>query len=92
MEMQRYCFVVNHGEINDNSENKNDPGLSSEGIMQAKITGQYLKNFVDKVIPDKVIIETAPFVKSMTTAAQIAKTLDYHYINMNYLFTPRQSE
>ena len=60
--------------------------------MQAKITGQYLKNFVDKVIPDKVIIETSPFVKSMTTAAQIAKTLDYHYINMNYLFTPRQSE
>jgi hypothetical protein len=60
--------------------------------MQAKITGQYLKNFVDKVIPDKVIIETAPFVKSMTTAAQIAKTLDYHYINMNYLFTPRQSD
>jgi phosphohistidine phosphatase SixA len=87
---QRYCFVVNHGDLTD-SENDKDQGLSINGIMQAKITAQYLKNFVDKVIPDKVVIETSPYARSMTTAAQIAKTLDYHFINVNYLFTAHQN-
>ena len=88
---QRYCFVVNHGDLTD-SDNTRDQALSQDGIMQAKVTAQYLKNFVDKVIPDKVVIETSPYVRSMTTAAQIAKTLDYHFINVNYMFAAHQNE
>ena len=55
--------------------NKEDPPLTPQGVKEAIVTGNFLKeHFSDNSYHfDKVIIECSPFLRCMMTAAQIAK-------------------
>ena len=77
------CFMIRHTERADKTvipetfRTKEDPPLSSLGIKQSHITGQYLKKWfeMNEMEFDKIIIESSPFIRTLQTANSIASEL-----------------
>ena len=69
-----------------------DPLLTPKGIKQATQTGQYIKTLIKTEGFEEVIIEASPFIRTMMTAAHIAKTLNIPKIKANYLYGERYNE
>ena len=101
---ERYCFVVRHGERADLARkhqqiirNEVDPPLTELGLEQAVETGLFLRKYLQEVEKeigkkfDSVILESSPFIRSMATAAQIAKPLGINKVKINYRFSERQA-
>eukprot|EP01100_Stratorugosa_tubuloviscum_P004124 TRINITY_DN201_c0_g1_i1.p1 TRINITY_DN201_c0_g1~~TRINITY_DN201_c0_g1_i1.p1 ORF type:complete len:244 (-),score=106.49 TRINITY_DN201_c0_g1_i1:27-758(-) len=73
-------WIIRHGERIDavdsnwitNTNNPDDPPLTQRGILQAKETGEQLKNIL---IGKKVIVFTSPFTRTFQTAEQICEQL-----------------
>ena len=91
------CFValIRHGERADYAHGKtsavfdidHDPPLTDKGVKQARETGVSLKKFLAEEGYQEVIIECSPFLRTMMTAAHIAKGLGHTKIRVNYLFS-----
>ena len=82
-----------HGEKADNSnlqrerdriDNEFDCPLTTLGLSQAHVTGQYLRKYFKENGFDKIIIESSPFLRTLETAAAIAKELSVYEIDVNY--------
>ena len=89
--------MVRHGQRADfcakqEFSNKQDPRLTPHGLEEAKLTGEFVRKYLDDIKPDKVIIECSPFMRAMTTAAQLAKEIGIYNIGVNYMFTEFLSE
>lgn len=92
-----FCALIRHGERADNIdgqmrdklgievEDLNDPPLTPLGIDQAKDTANYLKQYLEKNEYTHVVIEASPFLRTMQTAATVAKVLDVPKIRLNCL-------
>lgn len=63
----------------------NDPPLTPLGIEQAKDTANYLKQFLTENEYTHVVIEASPFLRTMQTAATVAKVLDVPSFRLNCL-------
>ena len=89
--------MIRHGERADNIddemrkelgievEDMNDPPLTPLGIDQAKDTANYLKNYLHHNDFTHIVIEASPFLRTMQTAATVAKVLDVPSIKVNCL-------
>ena len=98
------CFValVRHGERADQAPLsktskpyliKHDPPLTDKGIQQALETGKALKKFLHSDLKvDEVVLECSPFIRTMMTAAGIAKELGLPKIHINYLYSEFMSD
>ena len=82
--MENYCFVLRHGERADNSlyegeqariENMHDPPLTIHGVQQAVETGKMLAKLLAEKNLEMVVVESSPFLRSLETAAAVAKEL-----------------
>jgi len=58
--------------------------LTEHGIKQAHVTGQHLLKMIQELKLKFVCIESSPFVRSMQTAAAIAKEIGVTEIFANY--------
>lgn len=95
----KQCFValIRHGERADAApfsktskvyKYEHDPPLTDRGIKQAEETGVALKKFLmEEQKYDEIIIETSPFIRTMMTAAGIARGLGHSKIRINYLYS-----
>ena len=89
--------MIRHGERLDNLDYKAmgltieepfDPPLTELGILQAQETGQFLKEHLHQklqIVPEKVYIESSPYLRALQTAAEAAKILGVEQITINYL-------
>ena len=66
-----------------------DPFLTPKGIQQATQTGLYIKGVIETEGFEEVILEASPFIRTMMTAAHIAKCLNIPKIKANYLYGER---
>ena len=92
------CFValIRHGERADAAPKQatskkwevyHDPPLTDKGIKQAYETGLALKKFLyEDQACSEVILECSPFLRTLMTAAQIAKGIGHAKIRINYLY------
>lgn len=63
----------------------NDPPLTPLGIEQAKDQALYLKEYLKANEYTDVVIESSPFLRTMQTAAVVAKELNVPRIKLNCL-------
>ena len=80
--MTTYCAFIRHSERADQvtteniiSESKVDPQITVNGIRIAKETGAFLKKELSQHQIDNIIIYSSPFLRTMQTAAIVAKEL-----------------
>ena len=87
--------MVRHGERSDNSPLEQerdkivyrwDPPLTDHGIRQAHETGKHLLKKIQELQAKFVVIESSPFVRSMQTAAAIAKEIGVKEIQANFQY------
>ena len=89
MSKTRYCFVVRHGQRADNLPltypkyiGHHDAMLTKEGHKQAAETGLFLKQTLNGIKAihgkewDKVILQSSPFIRTMSTASEISKEME----------------
>ena len=63
----------------------NDPPLTPLGFQQAEEQAEYLKKVLTERVYTKVVIEAAPFLRTMQTAATFARVLGVTGIKLNCL-------
>ena len=64
-----------------------DPILTPVGVQQAAETGKFLADYLKENKYDEVILESSPFIRTLMTAAQIAKALNISQIKVNYRYS-----
>ena len=88
------CFI-RHGERCDNSDDPNeqarielqhDPPLTHTGEAEATATGDHLRQLLADQNYEMVIIETSPWLRTMQTAAAIAKQIGLPEVRVNYRY------
>lgn len=65
---------------------KYDPPLTPLGIEQARETGEYLREYLKVHKFDEIKLEASPFLRTLMTAANIAKVLGIERIRVNHHF------
>ena len=88
----QYCAFVRHSERSDQvltenlqNEEKVDPQITSNGIRMAQETGEFIKKQMEEKNIEKIKIYSSPFLRSMQTAAQVAKVLGIETIEIEYM-------
>ena len=89
-----HLFFVRHGERADRAPQlkmeypeKQDPPLTPLGVQQAEETGRFFKEYMEKhPYLDRVKLETSPFMRTMQTAAGIARVLGTPKLELNYTY------
>lgn len=77
-------IFIRHGERADLAPEKGveydvrcDPPLTPLGVTQVEETGIYLKRYIEENKFDEVVIECSPFIRTVQTAAIIAKAVGH---------------
>ena len=86
-------LFIRHGERADLAPEKgvqydvkSDPPLTPLGITQVEETGHYLKHYVEKHGFEEVVIECSPFIRTVQTAAIIAKAIGKSKVRVQYKY------
>jgi len=88
-----HILQIRHGERADHALHlkiefpiKFDPPLTPLGLQQAKETGEYLLGYLKTHKFDEVRLDASPFLRTLMTAAGIAKVLGLPKIFVNHNF------
>ena len=86
-------LFIRHGERADLAPEKDvkydvksDPPLTPLGVTQVEETGHYLKRYVEQHGFDEIVIECSPFIRTVQTAAIIAKAIGKSKVRVLYKY------
>ena len=86
-------IFIRHGERADLAPEKDvqydvkcDPPLTPLGVTQVEETGHFLKRYVEQHGFEEVIIECSPFIRTVQTAAIIAKAIGKSKVRVQYKY------
>ena len=85
-------FFIRHSERADQVENCNqaieipqDPPITANGFELARATGEYLKDWINKFGYTEIKIVSSPFIRTLQTAAEVARVLGEENVTIDYM-------
>jgi broad specificity phosphatase PhoE len=90
-----FLSFIRHGERCDNVDDPEqlariefpwDPPLTFEGEAQARMTGDHIKKLLRDYNYEYVVIEASPWIRTLQTAAVIAKQVGIPQVRVNFKY------